>query len=100
MKRSLDDLTIEMENWIGSVLPERSPFDTAIKLVEESSELLHALHHRGDVATELADCLVLLLDIALLEDVDLQSAFEEKMEINRNRKWQQRQGTLKHENAD
>lgn len=97
MRRDLDSLTGEMESWVGHILPERSPFDTAIKLVEEASELLHALHHGGDVATEAADILVLLLDVALLEGFDLQAAFEEKMEINRNRNWKQKQGCLKHE---
>ena len=97
MIRDLDSLTAEMELWISQVLPERSPFDTATKIVEEASELLHALHHKGDVASECADILVLLLDVALLEGFDLQEAFEKKMEINRNRTWERRNGSLKHQ---
>jgi len=97
-QRSLDDLTEEMADWIKWILPARDPFDTAIKLVEETSELLHALHHdEGNVAEECADILVLLLDVALLTGVDLQAAFEEKMEINRNRTWKLKQGCLTHE---
>ena len=94
--RSIDSLTSEMALWIGAILPERDSFDTAIKLCEETSELLHALHHDGDVASECADILVLLLDVALLNNIDLQAAFEQKMEVNRQRVWEKKQGCLKH----
>ena len=97
MRRDLDSLPVEMELWVGRILPERDSYDTATKIVEEASELLHALHHRGDVAEEAADILVLLLDVALLEGFDLQKAFEAKMEINRNRTWNLRNGSLSHE---
>ena len=95
--RTLASLTAEVDDWIGKLLPKRDPFDTTIKMVDECSELLHAQHHaKGDIAGECADILILLLDVAFLNGVDLQSAFEEKMEINRNRKWDKKQGTLKH----
>lgn len=96
MNRNLENLTQEVTDWIQPLLPDRNPFDTCIKLVEETSELLHALHHNGDVASECADCLVLLLDIANLTVVDLQAAFERKMEVNRQRVWSEKQGCLKH----
>lgn len=97
MRRDIADLTIEMLLWVNDILPEREPFDTAVKLVEETGELLHALRHGGDVAQEAADILVLLLDVAHLEGFDLQKAFEEKMIVNRNRTWVKRNGSLKHE---
>ena len=100
MTRPLVSLTNEVVEWIDPLLPKRSSFDTAIKLVEEASELLHAIHHKGDVGQECADVLVLLLDIANLHGIDLQEAFEDKMAINRSRKWAERQGTLKHEDHD
>lgn len=96
MDRSIESMTDEVVEWVDELLPNRSPFDTAIKLVEESSELLHALHHKGDVKQELADCFILLLDIAFLECVDLQKAFEMKMMVNRGRFWIAKQGTLQH----
>ncbi len=88
--------TNEVDNWISPLLPDRSSFDTAIKLVEEASELLHAIHHHSDVGQECADILILLLDVAHLHGVDLASEFSKKMEINRKRSWTERQGTLKH----
>lgn len=93
----LSRMTEEVIEWIEPLLPDRLSFDTAIKLVEESSELLHAIHHDGNVESEAADILVLLLDISFLHGFDLSAAFEEKMEINRQRKWKQKQGTLSHE---
>lgn len=98
MTRDLNSLTAEVDLWVSRILPGRDSFDTAIKMVDECSELLHALHHdEGNVAGECADVLILLLDVAMLNGVDLQAAFEEKMEINRNRSWKQKQGTLIHE---
>lgn len=89
-------MTNEVVDWINPILPERSSFDTAIKLVEEVSELLHAIHHDGDVGQEIADVLILLLDIADLHRVDTVKEFNKKMLINRCRVWQEHQGTLKH----
>jgi NTP pyrophosphatase (non-canonical NTP hydrolase) len=92
----LHHATNEVDNWISPLLPDRSSFDTAIKLVEEASELLHAIHHVGDVGQECADILILLLDVAHLHGVNLTIEFAKKMEINRKREWTERQGTLKH----
>lgn len=93
---SLTNMTQEVLDWIAPLAPDRSSFDTGIKLVEETSELLHAIHHNGDVGQECADVLVLLLDIAHLHGVDLQKEFYTKMKVNRARTWIKRQGCLKH----
>lgn len=89
-------MTMEVVEWIGPMLPGRSSFDTAIKLVEEASELLHAIHHDGDIGQECADVLILLLDIAALHNIDLIGEFQRKMQINREREWTPKQGTLTH----
>lgn len=92
----IQHMTDEVDDWIGELLPNRSSFDTAIKLVDEASELLHAIHHVGDVGQECADVLILLLDIARLHGIDIAAEFNKKMMINRSRQWTERQGTLKH----
>jgi len=96
---SLDRMTEEVVEWIQPLLPdtERDPFNTAIKLQEELSELLHAMHTGdGNVEEELADCLVLLLDIAYLTDSDITEGFWTKMAKNRERAWNKKNGSLHH----
>lgn len=101
LARTLRDMTGEVVDWIDPLLPNRNPFDTAIKMQEELSELLHALHSgEGDVGGELADMFILLLDCAHLNYINLQLAFEKKMEINRRRLWKPSMGTMKHEKED
>lgn len=100
MARDLASLTEEMVTWISGHIPdsERDSFNTAIKMQEELSELLHALHTGdGDVGAECADLLVLLLDVAYLNGVNLEQEFGVKMHINRHRDWVKKSGALKHE---
>lgn len=96
----IQHMTEMVSEWIEPLIPRshRDSMDTCIKLTEEVSELMHAIHHGGDVAQECADVLVLLLDVALLNDVDLPTAFMEKMAINHKRVWKKKNGALKHEN--
>jgi len=74
--------------------------DVALLLVEEVGELAKAVRKRTglkvdatdpeahkSVALELADCLIYLLDIANLADVDLDSAFRAKELINSRKVW-------------
>lgn len=74
--------------------------DVALLLMEEVGELAKAIRKRvglkedisetarhKKVGQELADCLIYLLDIANLSDVDLITAFIEKEEINSQRTW-------------
>lgn len=97
MLNTIGRMTIEVDDWIGEIHPHRDSFDTAIKLSGEVSELLHAMHTReGNLGEELADCMILLLDIANIRGVDLVDEFYKKMAINRNRKWEKVQGALKH----
>jgi NTP pyrophosphatase (non-canonical NTP hydrolase) len=87
----------EVVSWIHPLLPDRDPFDAAIKLASEVSELQHVLHTKdGDVGAELADCMILLLDLCFLLKVNPDDALMTKMAINRNRNWNKVMGTLKH----
>lgn len=87
--------------WISPLLPDRQPMATAVKMTEELSELMGAmLHGDKNIGEECADVLILLLDIAYLNGVDISEEFWEKMKINRGRSWTPKQGALKHENAN
>jgi NTP pyrophosphatase (non-canonical NTP hydrolase) len=98
-KGDIDIMTEEVVSWISPLISDenRNPFNTNIKLVEEVSELLHSLHTgEGRVGHELADCLILILDIAHLTNTDLVAEFWSKMKINRERVWAEKNGSLHH----
>jgi NTP pyrophosphatase (non-canonical NTP hydrolase) len=100
MRSDIDLMTAEVVDWISPLIPDenRNPFNTSIKLVEETSELLHALHTgEGNVGHELADIMILTLDIAHLTGVDIVEEFWRKMKINRKRVWNEKNGSLHHE---
>lgn len=95
--RCLSEMTQEVTGWLLPILPERDAFNTLIKIQEELSEALHALHTgEGRIEEELADIFVLLLDAAYLTNTDLQKEFEAKMNVNRQREWKPSLGTMKH----
>lgn len=84
--------------WVTEIMPCREYKKTALKLAGESLELLDAVHY-GDINTiesEIADCLILLLDIANLNRVDIVGAFYDKMKVNKNREWAAKNGSLTH----
>ena len=109
VKRALGDLTVDeiprradlatLQAYIRKVLHIRgfdneSVRDVMLLLVEEVGELAKSIRreiglkvgvskpeHRKNVAHELADCLIYLLDIANLADVDLDDAFRMKEEM-------------------
>ena len=98
----IEEMTEEVVDWVGEFIPDedRNPFNTAIKMSEEVAELLHALYSDESdkaVADECADILILLLDVAHLYEIDLTAAFKRKMDINRDRQWKHRNGSLFHD---
>lgn len=97
------EMTLDVAYWIDPMIPrdKRDPMNTCIKMTEEVSELMHAMHTKdGNIGEECADVLVLLLDVALLNGVNIAEEFEKKMAKNRNRTWAKKNGALKHENSD
>ncbi len=45
------------------------------------------LDHRGDIESELADCMAYLLKLANYAGIDLEAAYLEKMKVNQERTW-------------
>jgi NTP pyrophosphatase (non-canonical NTP hydrolase) len=75
-----------------------TPQDRLVLLVEEVGELAKAIREkqglgmakdtsRTKVSEELADCLLHLLGISNLYDIDLEKAFRNKEEKNKQRNW-------------
>jgi len=94
---TLKELQDDVITWADGISPERSPKDAVVKMVAETSELLDAVLNKDRMAVEgeLGDCLILLLDIAKMYDVDLVKAGDMKMTINWNRKWESVNGVIR-----
>jgi NTP pyrophosphatase (non-canonical NTP hydrolase) len=59
-------------------------FDQGLKLSSNDIE------HTKSIDSELADCLIYLINLANLADVDLEKALREKEAVNSKKKWQRR----------
>lgn len=78
----------EIKRWADRVYSNRTESSILEKLKEENQELIDALASTENIeATELADVLILVLDLASIRGVDVYSAVIEKLEINRKRSW-------------
>lgn len=75
-----------------SVHPQ-TPKNLAISLVLEASEVLEHFQwndqspDKAELASELADVLLYLLQIARLHDIDLGQAVMDKLKVNADRTW-------------
>ncbi len=93
------DLTVRLiTSWADSIMPNRTPADAIKKLsMEEVPELWRSLKEDGAVdAGEVADVLILALDICAMSGIDPLDAINEKMAINELRSWKFEHGVLQH----
>lgn len=98
-KSGLAAMMAEQSNWIAPLLPNRDVRKTCIKLSTETAELLEAVVLNGskdDIEKEAGDVLVLLLDICYLKGIDPDKAFRRTMDINYEREWVAKNGSLTH----
>jgi NTP pyrophosphatase (non-canonical NTP hydrolase) len=87
---SIRAVQAEITAWASSRFPHRTDHHAIYKLmVEEIPELAMHLKEHGTIGIgpELADCFILLMDLASLWNVDLVGAIREKMLINYSRQW-------------
>lgn len=78
--RQLQD---RITKWADTNFPNRTTADILLKLYEEVGE--YARDPKS--ALELGDVLILLLDVAHKNGIDVHRAVEEKMDINESRQW-------------
>jgi len=85
--------------WANTVIPDRTPADAIKKLsMEEVPELWRSLKETGRVDPgEIADVLILALDVCAMEEIDPREAIRAKMRINMRRTWKFEHGVLQHE---
>ena len=97
---TLADLTAEMHRFVDSkgwYAPDsprpQTPRNLAASLVIESAEVLEhfqwdgASADRAELAGELADVALYLLQLASISKIDLEQAILEKLKTNYGRKW-------------
>ena len=85
--------------WANTIMPERTPADAIKKLsMEEVPELWRSLKDNGTVdEDEIADVLILALDICEMAGINAMDAIHIKMQENLRRKWKFEYGVLQHE---
>lgn len=85
--------------WANTIMPDRTPADAIKKLsMEEVPELWRSLKEDGKVdEDEIADILILALDICEMAGIDALDAIHIKMQENIRRKWKFEYGVLQHE---
>lgn len=93
---SLSDAASAINAWANRTFPGRGPKSSVNKLgMEELPELLIHLKERGTegIGEEWADCLILLLDLAVIWKINPAEAIKRKMEINNHRMWRKDEET-------
>ena len=98
----IQELTEEMNRFVrskgwyaeGSQRPQ-TPRNLAISLALEAAEILEhfqwsdEIKNREELALELADVALYLLQLASVTKIDLEKAILDKIEINKTREWDQ-----------
>jgi len=73
----------------------QTPRNLAISLALEAAEILEHFQWRDEIkdkeelASELADVALYLLELASVTNIDLEKAMLDKLEVNRTREWDQ-----------
>lgn len=78
-------LQAEIAQWADQIIPQRTPLSIVCKMLEELSELIAS--ERMSDPSEVADIVILALDLCHLQGIDLETAVQDKMLINRQRNW-------------
>lgn len=86
MTATVAELQSEIAEWADSVVPNRTPLSVIAKMLGEVGELIAS--ERMSDPSEIADVLILALDLAHLQGIDAAEAIRNKLEINKGRKWQ------------
>jgi NTP pyrophosphatase (non-canonical NTP hydrolase) len=78
--RQLQD---RITRWADANFPQRTTADILLKLYEEVGEYAR----NPKAALEMGDIMILLLDVATRNGIDVHRAIEDKMDINEARQW-------------
>lgn len=84
----------DIHRWALETFPHGTDASIIAHLREELEELSAALHVRGTLPRllalqeEIADCVILLMNLASRHGISVEGAVDAKMAVNRQRKWQ------------
>lgn len=81
----MNAISRDITEWANSVYPNRTTQATVAKLVLE--EIPEWLNSDTNDPMEFADMVILILDLANMNNIDIVEAVKLKMSINKNRKW-------------
>lgn len=89
---NINEITYDIQEWLSEVFPDRHPDVVMSKLMDELEEW----KERPTDAWEMADILILILDLCHMYGIDPAKAIHWKMDRNRKRKWEFKDGKLQH----
>lgn len=84
---SIKGIQFEIKGWANSVYPDRTTESILLKLDQENLELKESIKNGKLDKLEVADLLILVLDLATINNIDVQEAIREKLDINYGRLW-------------
>lgn len=87
--KTLAEIQAEVTAWADEVLPDRTVGGMVIKMVEELGEVAKD----PSDPLQLADMIILLVDIADQYDINLSEAVSNRMHINRIKRWKSNRHT-------
>lgn len=98
----IKQLTVKMHRFVRSKgwyadesKRSQTPRNLAISLSLEAAEILEhfqwseEIKDKEELSSELADVALYLLQLASISEIDLEKAILDKLEINKNREWDQ-----------
>jgi 8-oxo-dGTP diphosphatase len=100
----ITELTEKMHNFVRSKgwyerdsKRRQTPRNLSISLALEAAEILEHFQwneefDRGELAEELADVALYLLQLASISEINLEEAILKKLEVNAKREWDQNEG--------
>lgn len=82
----------DIHQWASTTFPHQNSFSKIAHLQDEINEVKEALnnHCKDEIKEEIADCFILLYNLASLNDMsakDLYLEVKKKMEVNKSRHW-------------
>lgn len=95
-KPSIEEMQADIAQWADTIKPDRTAHQSLSKLMLE--EIPEFIASKMEDPLEYADLVIMILDIAHLQGIDVGRAVIQKMAINRQRSWRvdKTTGFLKH----
>jgi NTP pyrophosphatase (non-canonical NTP hydrolase) len=84
---NINNIQDSIWKWANETFPDRKDSAMFLKIYQEVSELIDAEDDPEKVGDECADLIIMIFDYAKRKNVNIGSAINKKMEINKRRSW-------------